>query len=154
MIWWGGTDFGRDANNVYWMYMGSGRTTTSDHRGSIHVHLSRHSRLLYSAPSPSGSIPHIHLSVLLLIDRYQNTEFKHFIWTCDFPWHYRIKKQLIIVSPNNLIISILNYMQKNVLKRAVHLYSLGFNINVVSFIFLFVRLHGFMFVLSILTRSI
>ncbi|KAL0837535.1 hypothetical protein Bca101_089425 [Brassica carinata] len=45
----------RDANDVYFMDMVGGRTTTSDHLGLLHVYLSWHSWLLYSAPSSSGS---------------------------------------------------------------------------------------------------
>ncbi|KAL0857483.1 hypothetical protein Bca101_062637 [Brassica carinata] len=44
----------RDANDVYCMDMVDGRTTKSDHFGLLHVYLSRHSWLLYAAPSSSG----------------------------------------------------------------------------------------------------
>ncbi|KAL0787961.1 hypothetical protein Bca101_004207 [Brassica carinata] len=50
-----GTGIRSDANDVYCMDMVDGRKATSHYLGLLHVYLSRHSWLLYSAPSTTGS---------------------------------------------------------------------------------------------------
>lgn len=56
-----------DASIVYCMDMVNRRTAPSHHHGFIPLHLSRCSRLLYSAPSFKGSHLHIYIPIIPLI---------------------------------------------------------------------------------------